>query len=81
MTHLEARNQEWVKEKATGKIGLLLRQANGWDVAYASETKQSVDLGDYDLADPKQHDGPPPVVEKRAGDTSGGLGESVRRKR
>ena len=80
MTAQDARNQEWVKD-AQGRIGLLLRSPNGWDVAYSNETKQSVDLAEYELADPKlQPDGPPKVVEKRGGDTTGTMVDSRKKK-
>ena len=78
MKHEDARNQLWVRD-STGRIGLLLRQMNGWDVAYGTETKQSVDLSEYTIADGNVDDRPP-VREVKSGDTAGGVGERSRRK-
>jgi hypothetical protein len=73
-----AYDELWVRDQV-GRLGLLKRSPNGWDVAYANETKQSVDLTDYEPADPIAIHSPPPVVNVRGSDGLSGLRESRRK--
>jgi len=75
MKREEALDQMWVRDKV-GRVGFLIRSANGWDVAHATETRQSVDLADYEY---EERPPAPAVIDVRGNDSAGGLKEKRRK--